>query len=399
MRTEDVGSAGLAARRLVIAALACGGFGIGVSEFLVMGLLPQISADLLPALSRADPDAAHAATGGLASAYALGVVVGIITTPILVRRLSERWALIVCAGSMLLGTIATAFAPTLAIAIVLRFLSALTHASYIGVAAMLIAHLLVSGKYGRGSAIVHGGLTGANLLGVPVLTALGAAGDWRVILGSTAVFFAVPLAALLAVRVPATAVATLEHTSGGIRPRSLLTLIAAAVLATAGGFAIITYVAPVIAVARGGDDWVTGGWAMLAFGVGMNLGNFGSGWIADRRPGAAFAGSAVAGALGAALLLVPGIGGAGAVAAILLVGICLGGGSPPGQVLYMRELLRYPRLASALPSGAGNLGSFVGALAGGAILAGGGVGWIPIGALALVGLGLLSFAAYRVARR
>ena len=391
--------AGLTARRLLIAALACGGFGIGVSEFLVMGLLPQIAADLLPELTRSHPDAAFAATGGLASAYALGVVVGIVTTPILVRRLSERNALILCASSMLLWTIATAFAPTLAIAIVLRFFSALTHASYIGVAAMMVAHLLVSGRYGRGSAIVHGGLTGANLIGVPALTALGAAGDWRVILASCAIFFALPLVALLIVRVPPAAVATLEHASGGVHTRRLLALIGAAVLVTAGGFTILTYVAPVIERTRGEDGWLTAGWAMLAFGIGMNLGNFGSGWLADRRPGLAFAGSAVAGAVGAGLLLLPGIGGAGTVLAIVCVGVCLGGGSPPGQVLYMRELLRYPRLASSLPSGAGNLGSFVGALAGGAILAGSGVGWLPIGALALVGVGLLSFAAYRAVRR
>ncbi|WP_244303115.1 MFS transporter [Leucobacter coleopterorum] len=145
-----------AGRRFLIFALACGGFGIGVSEYLVMGLLPQIAADLLPELSRSDPDAALAATGGLASAYALGVVVGMFTTPILTRRFSERGALLACAGGMLLFTLLTAFAPNLTIAIAFRFLSALAHASYLGVGAMAVAHLLGGGRYGRGAAVVHG---------------------------------------------------------------------------------------------------------------------------------------------------------------------------------------------------------------------------------------------------
>lgn len=387
---------GLAGRRFLILALACGGFGIGVSEYLVMGLLPQIAADLLPELSRSNHDAALAATGGLASAYALGVVVGMFSTPILTRRLSERGVLLACAGGMFVFTLLTAFAPTLSVAIVLRFLSALAHASYLGVGAMAVAHLLGGGKYGRGSAVVHGGLAAANLVGVPLLTALGAGGEWRLILGGiVTLFFAVPFVALLLVRPPDEPVTASVQLGGGVRKRRLTLLISAAVLSTAGGFVIVTYIAPVVTAARSADVWLTTGLAMFAFGIGMNLGNLGSGWLADRTPGVAFCGAALAGAAGAGLLLVPAAGGAVAAIAVLLVGVCLGGVSPSGQVLYMRELRKYPRLASSLPSGAGNLGSFVGALVGGAILAGSGVSWLPAGALVLIAFALLSFVAYR----
>jgi len=387
-------------RWVLIIALACGGFGIGVSEFLVMGLLPQIATDLLPELMQGHRDAALAATGGLASAYALGVVVGIFTTPLLVRRLSERHALLVCAGSMLLWTLLTACAPTLAIAIPLRFLSALTHASFIGVGAMAVAHLMGSNSYGRGSAIVHGGLALANLTGVPALTALGTVLDWRVILGSCALFFAAPFVALLAIDVPERNHATAALHTARVRGSSFVLVLVAAMVSAAGGFAIVTYVAPVTLWARGGDAWLSAAFAMLAFGIGMNLGNFVAGLMADRAARPAFGGAILAGALGAALLLVPGIGGVGAAFGVLLIGVLLGGQGPAAQVLYLRELSRFPRLASSLPSGVGNMGSFVGALVGAGLLAGFGPAVIPLGALVLLGAGLLVFLAYlQVARR
>ncbi|RZT66913.1 MFS transporter [Leucobacter luti] len=379
---------------VLIAALACGGFGIGVSEFLVMGLLPQIAQDLLPGLLATRPDAALAASGGLASAYALGVVVGMVVTPALLRRLSERGTLIACASSMLVWTIATALAPTLGSALVLRFLAALTHASFIGVAALAAAHLLGGRSYGRGSALIHGGLAAANLLGVPALTALGAALDWRLALAGCAVFFAVPLLALLLCQPPPAPTGTVAPGGASLTGR-LIALALAAIAVAGGGFAIVTFVAPVTAWTQGAGGWLTPPLAMLAFGVGMNAGNLAAGWGADRWPRAAFIGAAATGALGAGLMLVPGLGAVGAALGVACVGAMLGGGSPAAQVLFLRELPRWPRLAAALPSGAANLGSFLGSLIGGAALALSGAAAVPASALVLVAVGAVCFIALR----
>ena len=381
-------------RWILIVALATGGFGIGVSEFLIMGLLPQIAANLLPDLMQNSRDTALAATGSLVSAYALGVVVGIFTTPMLVRRLSERHALLVCVGSMMLWTLLTAVAPTLALAIPLRFLAALTHASFIGVGAMAIAHLMGTHSYGRGSAIVHGGLALANLAGVPALTGLGTVLDWRLLLGSCALFFAAPFVALLVIDVPGRREATTTVQAAQMRGRTVVLVLSAAVISAAGAFAIVTYVAPITLWARGNDTWLSAAIAMLAFGIGMNLGNFIAGLMADRAAERAFGGAIAAGAVGAALLVVPGIGGAGAMIGVLLIGFLLGAHGPSGQVLYLRELSRFPRLASSLPSGSGNMGSFVGALIGAGILANFGPGMISVGVLILLGGGMILFLAY-----
>ena len=422
MEASSVRGPGRVGAAVMIAALVCGGFGIGVSEFIVMGLLPRIASDLLPAAYTAHPEGALAATGGLASAYALGVVVGMLLTPVVIRRLSERSALLACAGSMLLWTALTALAPTLGIALVLRFLAALTHASFIGVGAMATAHLLGSRKYGRGAAIVHGGLAMANLLGVPVLTAFGEFASWRLVIGACALLFAVPVIALLVVPLAPAPLAAggmgagseAQGTVPGVRKRRLLVASGAAVLVASGGFTVITYIAPVVesvqgaAIGPGGEGGgggagvVTAAWGMLAFGVGMNLGNFGAGWLADRAPAVAFVTVSGAGALGSAVLLapvvlrggvgVPGVAGASiAVVGVLLIGVMLGGGSPAAQVLFLEEMRRFPRLASSMPSGTANLGSFIGSLTGAGLLAGEGAQAVPVGALVLVGLGLLLF--------
>ncbi|WP_241487971.1 MFS transporter [Leucobacter japonicus] len=396
MHASSVNGPGRIGAAVMIAALVCGGFGIGVSEFIVMGLLPRIAGDLLPETFAAHPDAALAATGGLASAYALGVVIGMLVTPLLIRRLSERGALLACAGSMLLWTVLTALAPSLGIALVLRFLAALTHASFIGVGAMATAHLLGSQKYGRGAAIVHGGLAVANLLGVPVLTAFGEFASWRLVIGACAVLFAVPVIALLIVPLAPTPLAAggSGASVGGRRfgGRRLWLTATAAVLVASGGFAVVTYIAPVVAEVQGDRVILTPALAMLAFGVGMNLGNFGAGWVADRAAAPTFLAVALIGVAGGALLLVPGIGAFGAAAGVLLIGVLLGGGSPAAQVLFLEELRRFPRLASSMPSGTANLGSFIGSLAGAGLLAGFGAAWLPVGTLVLAGLGLLVFA-------
>ncbi|MGO1538509.1 MAG: MFS transporter [Leucobacter sp.] len=385
-------------RGFLIAALVCGGLGIGVSEFIVMGLLPQIAEDLVGGLYASHPESALAATGGLASAYALGVVVGMFITPLVLRRVSERTAILVCAGGMLLWTVLLVFAPTLPIAIALRFLASLTHATYIGVGALATAHMLGSNRYGRGSAVMHGGIAGANLLAVPALTALGAEGDWRLIVAGCALLFAVPFVAFVCIAPPETAGYVAGTSGGRVFGHRLVVIAIGVILLAGGGFAVITYVAPVTEWAQGGGGWLTAALAMLAFGIGMNAGNFGAGWLADRAAVATFWSSAAIGIAGALLLLVPGIGSLGTGIAILLVGVMVGAGGPTSQVLYLGELRNYPRLASAMPSGTGNMGSFVGSVVGAGLLAGVGPALVPIGALGLIGAGLVFFALRMRAR-
>lgn len=386
---ERRGMSERARQRILIAALVCGSFGIGVSEFLVMGLLPEIAQDLSPERYAAHPDSAIAAAGGMASGYALGVVVGMIVTPIVLRRFSERRIVAICAAAMLVFTVLTLLAPNLPIAVALRFLSALTHASYVGLASLMAARALGTRHHGRGAAIVIGGLTMANVLGVPVLTAFGGGFGWRAALAICAVLFAVPLVALA--RIAPIEGDSVKRTADRQGIGAVWKLAVAIVLVTSlasGAFAITTFVAPVSLHAQGPSPLIPVAVLMLIFGIGMNIGNFGGGVIADRSAPLILLLGGAAGIVGALMLLIGGTPSALAGAGMLLVGIGLGALTPGAQVVYVRLASRRPRLGASLAPGTINLGSFVGALFGGIGLANFGAQAVVVVALVLYGTGL-----------
>ena len=399
-RARADGSPAAAGRAWLVAALVCGSFGIGVSEFVVMGLLPQIAADLLPAVFAEDPERAVAQSGAVVSCYALGVVVGLVVTPLVLRRRSLRATLLISAAAMFAGTLATAAAPALGAVVALRFLSAFTHAAYVGVASILVGRMLGPRRQGRGASLVLGGFAIANLLGVPLGTQLGIAGDWRLVLACCSVLFLAPVLALL--RAPgwgtdAPSAGRAGPGGSGSVPRLATLAVIGTAIAT-GGFALVTFVAPVAArLQAGAEAPLSVAVCMLVFGVGMNAGNFGGGWLADVSPDGALLTSGVCGAIGAALLCVPAASGATAVLGMLATGLAIGAYSPAGQILFVGAAPRWPRLAASLVSGTTNLGSFAGAAAGGLVLGGFGAGAVPLVALALlvVGAGLQAVRAVR----
>lgn len=397
--TERRGPSERAKSIILISALVCGSFGIGVSEFLVMGLLPQIARDLSPELYAAHPDAAIAAAGSMASGYALGVVVGMVLTPIVLRRLSERAIVAVCAASMLVLTILTVLSPNLPIAVALRFLAALTHATYMGLASLMAARALGSRHHGRGTAIVVGGLSVANLIGVPALTALGSGGGWREALAVCAVLFVAPLVALLRIA-PAAGAGSGggrdERRSGGAWKVAIAVLMVTSL--ASGAFAITTFVAPISLHVQGASAILPVAVLMLLFGIGMNLGNIGGGFLADRSAAFTLVLCGILGVAGAVLLIGEGTGGALAGAGMFLVGASLGSLTPAAQVVYVRIASNRPRLAASLAPGTINLGSFAGALLGGLVLAGIGSQAVVVVALVLFALGL-AFQAFRSVTR
>lgn len=166
--------------RLALLALALGGFGIGATEFVAMGLLPNLAADLLPGLYASAPDAANAQAGWLISAYALGVVVGAPTIAAAAARWPRKQLLLGLLTAFTLGTIASALLPTFETVLAARFVAGLPHGAYFGIASLVAAHLMGPGKRARGIAIVLSGLTISNVIGVPTITWIGQMSGWRV---------------------------------------------------------------------------------------------------------------------------------------------------------------------------------------------------------------------------
>lgn len=253
--------------------LAIGGFGIGLTEFVIMGLL----ADVASALRVTIPEAGH-----LIAAYALGVVVG---APILVmaaRNLPPKKILL---GLMVLFTIfngLSALAPDYNTLLVLRFLSGLPHGAYFGVGAVVAARIAGPGKAASAFAIMLGGLTVCNVVGVPLATFMGHEISWR------AAFGLVSLVGLLTIASIYAWVPTLSSTSQGkhlndlviFRNVNLWYAMAIASIGFGGFFAWFSYITPLLtSVTLIPISSVP--YLLALAGLGMTFGNWLGGRLSD----------------------------------------------------------------------------------------------------------------------
>ncbi|MEU2944479.1 MFS transporter [Nocardiopsis alba] len=368
---------------LALLALALGAFAIGTTEFVIMGLLPEVAADLgIPI-----PTAGH-----LISAYALGVVVGAPLLTALSTRLPRKTALLLFMGVFLLGNLLTVIAPSHTLVLASRFLAGLPHGAYLGVAALVAAHLAGPARRATAVARVMLGLTIANIVGVPAGTLLGQLTGWR-----TAFLVVAGIAALtllgVARWVPHVAIAT----SGGLRgefsalARSQVVLgLLTAVFGFAGVFAVYSYISPMMTELAGMPTTAVP--VVLAlFGVGMTLGSLVVGPLADRWLRPTIYGSLAALATVLALFTLAVHNPWTAAIGVVVLGAVGFGVTAPLQVLVMSRAGAAPSLASASNHSAFNLANAGGAWVGGVGIAMG-LGYASpaaIGAvLAVVGLGI-----------
>ncbi|GAA3182780.1 MFS transporter [Blastococcus jejuensis] len=265
----------LSTRRVVIAvvALALGGFAIGTTEFVTMGVLP----DIADGVGVDIPSAGH-----VISVYALGVVVGAPVIAALGARLPRRALLVGLMVAFLIGNGLSAAAPGYRTLLVARFLSGLPHGAYFGVASLVAASLVAPHLRGRAVSSVMLGLAAAMLTGVPAATWLGQQFGWRSAYWTVAVLAALTVAAVLAVvpSSPGRPEATVRGELGALRrPQVLLTLMVG-IVGFGGMFALYSYIAPVVTdvagLSRGTVPLV-----LLAYGAGGIIGTALGGKLAD----------------------------------------------------------------------------------------------------------------------
>jgi DHA1 family inner membrane transport protein len=348
---------------LALYALTAGAFGIGVTEFVIMGLLLDVSADLGVSIS---------AAGLLISGYALGVVVG---APIL-GAISSRWSrktlLLALMVVFTVGNLACALAPDYWTLMAARVLTAFAHASFFGVGSVVATGLVPANKKASAIAIMFTGLTVANILGVPFGTWLGQAYGWR------STFWAVTLIGILAFVVIALLVPRdspsnkNEESSQGVLAvlsrRAVLLGLLTTVLSWVGVFAGFTYIAPILTEITGFSEAAVSP-ILLVFGGGLVVGNLLGGWLADRHLLPTMIGSLVA--LSAVLLAMtvaihqPVL----AVIAIGLFGAAAFATVSPLQMWVLQKAEGAGQgLASSFNIAAFNLGNAIGAWLGGAVI-------------------------------
>lgn len=379
--------------RFALLALALGGFGIGATEFVAMGLLPDIAADLLPGVYAASPDDANAAAGWVISAYALGVVVGAPTIAAAAARWPRKRLLLALIAAFTLGTVASALLPSFGLVLAARFVAALPHGAYFGIASLVAASLMGPGKRARGVALVLSGLTIANVVGVPAITWLGQVAGWRTAYLAVAGIFALTFVAVLFAVPwqPGDVHATMKRELRAFTRAQVWFALAIGAIGFGGLFSVYSYVAP-LATEVTGLAAAAVPIVLIVFGVGMTAGNLAGGRLADwsvrRSMYLFFAILAAALVLLACTARHP----VGLFAGVFLVGASSAALSPTIQARLMDVARDSQSIAAALNHSALNIGNSLGALLGGLAIAGG-LGYV---APTWIGL-LLTFAGILLA--
>ena len=255
-------------------ALAIGAFGIGTTEFVVMGMLPEIADDLGVSVS---------AVGLLISAYAIGVVVGAPTLTAIGLRFTPRQTLVALMVVFVAGNTLAALAPTYGLLVAARVMTALAHGSFFGVGAVAARRLVPPDHATRAISLMITGLTLANVFGVPLGTFVAQQASWRVVLGAIAFIGVATIAGLLA-WMPADAgePTDLRGELRAFRRGQVWLVLGLTMVGFSALFAVYSYVSPILTELGGiPTEWVTP--VLALFGIGTTVGTLAGGRLGDRH--------------------------------------------------------------------------------------------------------------------
>ncbi|MBD9675989.1 MFS transporter [Pseudomonas sp. PDM18] len=363
--------------------LALSAFAIGTTEFVIMGLLPEVAGDLSVTIP---------AAGWLVSGYAFSVAIGAPIMALLTARLPRKTALLMLMGIFILGNLLCAVAANYGLLMLARIITALCHGAFFGIGSVVAASLVPANRKASAVALMFTGLTLANVLGVPAGTALGQIAGWR------SPFWAVTLIGVFAL-IGLWSVLPRKHDEeavdmrkevAALRNGQLWLALGTTVLFAAAVFALFTYVAPLLGeVTQVSPRGIT--WSLVLIGLGLTLGNILGGRLADWRLGTTLAGVFATMAVVSTVLswtsaaLIPAeitlfIWAAAAFAAV-----------PALQVNVVRVGGAAPNLVATLNIGAFNVGNAIGAWVGGSVIDHGlGLTRVPLAGAVLSVLALIA---------
>lgn len=344
--------------------LAVGGFGIGLTEFVIMGLLPEVAADF---------GVTEQVAGYLISGYALAVAVGAILLTVALSRVNRKRALAALMVLFIIGNMLSATAPTYELMMAGRIVAALCHGAFFGIGSVVASSLVAPNRQAAAIAMMFAGLTSANVLGVPLGTFLGQAAGWRSTFWAISVIGIIALIGILAL-IPSTRQA---KSDGGIlgefrifRSGQVWASMAITVLGYGGMFGAFSYIAFTL-TGVSGFATETVPWLLVLFGVGLFIGNFVGGRAADKNLGATL----LTLLIGLVIILAGFSQVAGSKIATIVALLLMGGfgfATVPG--LQMR-IMNHTAAAQTLGSGANiaafNVGNAFGAWIGGITIAAG----------------------------
>ncbi|WP_419182255.1 MFS transporter [Paenibacillus radicis (ex Xue et al. 2023)] len=356
---------------LALYALTLGAFAIGMTEFIIMGLLPDVASNLHVSIPSA---------GLLITGYALGVAVGAPFITIATHRMQRKALLILLMLIFITGNVLAALAPNYEILMVARIVAALTHGSFFGVGSVVAAELVPKEKRAGAIAIMFTGLTLANILGVPIGTFLGQSFGWR---STFWVISVVGLIALLGVMllVPKVKAAqsSLRQELGVLKRPTVHVALLMTVFGFGGVFTAFTYITPILVDITGFSPGSVS-YILVLFGIGITIGNIYGGKLADKRLLPSLTWILVSLAIILALFSLTDQNKIMALITVFILGIAAFGTVPGLQLHMLNTAKEAPTLASTLNIAAFNLGNALGAYLGGVVIdmnIGGGLHAVP----------------------
>ncbi|MFS0894569.1 MFS transporter [Microbacterium sp. 179-I 3D3 NHS] len=339
-------------------ALAIGAFGIGLTEFVIMGLLPEVAASY---------GVSESAAGWLISGYALAVVVGALVLTAATTRLPRKPVLLGLLVLFIVGNALTALAPDYGTAMVGRIIAALCHGAFFGIGSVVAAGLVAPAKKAGAIAIMFTGLTAANVFGVPFGTFLGQQFGWRStfwVISAIGVLAFIGIAALVPALADPDDSISLRRELRAFRSGQVWLSLVVTVLAFGGMFGAFTYIAYTLTEVSGFADAAVP-WLLVLFGAGLVIGNAVGGRLADRAIDRTLIVFIAALVVVLALFALLAGSAVAAVVALFLMGGFGFGTVPALQSRVMHFAGGAPTLASGANIGAFNLGNALGAWAGG----------------------------------
>ncbi|WP_182066764.1 MFS transporter [Curtobacterium sp. ME12] len=376
-------------------ALALGGFGIGLTEFVITGLLPEVAADY---------GVTETTAGWLVTGYALAVIVGALGLTAATTRLPRKPVLLGLLVLFIVGNTLSAIAPTYGAMMTGRVIAALCHGAFFGIGSVVAANMVERSKRASAVALMFTGLTASNVLGVPFGTFLGQAAGWRATFWAIAAIGVVALIGVL-VLVPAvrsTEVPSLARELGAFRSGQVWLSLGMTVLGYGGMFGAFTYIAYTLTSVSGFPSSAVP-WLLIVFGIGLFVGNFAGGKLAARSIDRTLLVVLVVLTVVLAAFALVATSPVLTVIALVLMGAFGFATVPALQTRVMQYADHAPTLASGANIAAFNLGNALGAWIGGLTIAAG-LGYTsPIWAgsgitLAAVVLTLVAMAAVRRGR-
>lgn len=340
--------------------LALSAFAIGTTEFVIMGLLPDVAGDLGVSIPSA---------GWLVSGYAFGVAIGAPIMALLTAKLPRKRALLMLMGVFILGNLLCAIAASYDMLMLARVVTSLCHGAFFGIGSVVAASLVPANRKASAVALMFTGLTLANVLGVPLGTALGQAAGWRStfwVVTGLGVLALIGLWRILPSGHDEEAV-DLRQEAAALRSGPLWLALSTTVLFSAAVFALFTYVAPLLGEVTGvSPRGVT--WTLVLIGLGLTFGNILGGRLADWRLGTTLAGVFASMAVVSAALSWTSHSLPAAEITLFVWAAAAFAAVPALQVNVVRVGQAAPNLVATLNIGAFNVGNALGAWVGGSVI-------------------------------